>query len=400
MILKSPVFNYIEYEDCCGCSACSQVCPASIISMEKDSEGFLYPRTDISKCINCGKCVNACPIVNSKSNLTNRIEKEQILYAGYAKKEDTVLEGSSGGIFEILAMEFLKKYKDNSYVVGAAWSDDFKHVNHCFASSYEGIVELRTSKYIQSEKNDCYKRIKELLKQGCYILFVGTPCEVSGLKKYLNKEYDNLLSVDFICKGPTSQLFLDEYIDFLNKKYRSNVSYLNMRYKWNNIDIWIPQFIMVKFSNGRERLREFYNTYIGHAFRIVQRPSCYNCKYIGFNKKSDITLGDYHGIKNSETFFNNKGTSLIVLNSLKGEHFFDSVKQKLFLVNVSKEKICNDNPKINEKNVKNKEREHFIEVFKKEGIKKAVLKTISMKEKCKLFIHWKIQRKLIKSKRK
>ena len=392
--IKIPVLDIIQGEDCCGCSACSQVCPVNIIDMRRDKEGFLYPTIIKDNCINCNQCISVCPIVNSKKS-----DVDSHIYAGYSKDKNGVMSASSGGIFEKLAIKFLDTYED-SYVVGARWSEDCKHVFHEISNDKEHVLQFRTSKYIQSEKQDVFKSIKNLLDKNSNVMFVGTPCEVAGLKYYLKKEYDNLLLIDFLCKGPTSQSFMEDYVDAYNKKEKSNMTYVNMRYKWEKMDIWIPQFIKVRFSNGKEKMKEFYNSTIGHAFKIVQRPSCYNCRYYGFNKLSDITLGDYHGINKEYTFYNKYGVSLIFVNSPKGEKIFRNIKDLLFLCEVDKESVCKDNPYIERNNKKNSKRDEFISLFNEKNLKYAVGKTISFKDRVKMIIPWQIQRKFIKANRK
>lgn len=398
IIANTPTFQYIQLEDCCGCSACSMICPSRIIKMQQDKEGFLYPAVQKNKCVSCGLCVNVCPVITGKEK-QNKKQGTLGCFAGSAKKGKAVLEGSSGGVFETLAKIFLASY-ENAYVVGAVWKKDFTGVEHIIISNVLELEPLKTSKYVQSDKGDVYRQVKELLKEKNHVMFVGAPCEVAGLKNYIRVEEPNLLCVDFLCKGPTSPLFIKDYVKAEEKKKGAHITYLNMRYKWEKLDIWIPQFICIKFSNGKQKLKEFYNTYIGHAFRIVQRNSCYNCKYIGFDKVSDITLADYHGAQRKEEFFNPLGTSLVMVHTAEGSYWVDKIMDLCDFVPVTEEKIQKDNPYIKTGNKKNPMRDEFMEIYQRKGLRKAVLKTTSIKDKLKMVLPWELQRKFIKTNRR
>lgn len=396
-ITDIPVFNEISKNQCCGCTACENVCPVQIIKMTSDNEGFLYPEADMNKCIHCNQCVRTCPQI-IKAEISDY--KTQI-YAGSAVKLETVLGGSSGGIFELIAKKFLGN-KDENYLYGVAWDDDFKSAKHIGINQVAQLEPLKTSKYIQSDKQRVYTEIKEKLKADKNVMFVGTPCEVAGLKKYLGEiSTGHLFTVDFICKGPTSALFMKKYIEEIEHKKKSKVTYVNMRYKWKKLDSWIPQFIMVKFSNGKSMLKEFYNTEIGHAFRILQRPSCYQCIYTGTSKVSDITLGDYHGIKKNDAFYNKIGTSVVMINSLKGSDMIKSLidAHEVELYEQSIESVCNANPMFVKTGQVNDKRSELAENIQSNSIKKSVASVISIKDKAKMIIPWRIQRKIIMAKK-
>ena len=180
IIANTPTFQYIQLEDCCGCSACSMICPSRIIEMQQDKEGFLYPAVQKNKCVSCGLCVNVCPVITGKEK-QNKKQGTLGCFAGSAKKGKAVLEGSSGGVFETLAKIFLASY-ENAYVVGAVWKKDFTGVEHIIISNVLELEPLKTSKYVQSDKGDVYRQVKELLKEKNQVMFVGSPCEVAGLK--------------------------------------------------------------------------------------------------------------------------------------------------------------------------------------------------------------------------
>ena len=192
---------------CCGCNACVQRCPKQCISMHEDEEGFLYPRVDKTICIECGLCEKVCPVINQ-----NEPRKPLKVYAAYNKDEKIRRESSSGGVFTAIAEQVI----DEGGIVFGACFDENWEVKHDYTETKEGLKAFRGSKYVQSRIKDNYQKAEHYLKEGRKVLFSGTPCQIAGLKKYLCKEYENLLTVDFICHGVPSpkvwRMYLNETI--------------------------------------------------------------------------------------------------------------------------------------------------------------------------------------------
>ena len=195
-------------EDCCGCSACQQVCPQECITMIPDKEGFYYPHIDLDKCINCHLCEKVCPIINQGTE-RNPLE----VYAAYNKNEDVRAKSSSGGIFSLIA----EKVIQNKGVVFGVKFDSDLNVTFGYTDTIEGIGQFRGSKYIQAHLGDTYKIAAKFLKDGRLVLFSGTPCQVAGLKGFLNKDHPNLLTLDIICEGVPSQKIWKRYSVLLYK---------------------------------------------------------------------------------------------------------------------------------------------------------------------------------------
>lgn len=230
-----------------------------------------------------------------------------------------------------------------------------------------------------------------MLEAKKHILFTGLPCEISALRHYLNKEYENLLTIDIMCKGPATPLALKQYIEYIEKKKKSKVTNVNMRYKWETLDNWIPQYIRIDFNGKKPFIKEFYNTALGHSFRIMQRKSCSGCKYTELSHMSDITMGDFHGADKNAKYFNRLGTSALIINTQKGLDFFDKVsKSSLIYEDVSVDDIY----KYNLRHYVNPVREKFAKSLVDEGINRAVISNISLKDKIKLFAPGDIFRKI------
>ena len=187
------MIDVIDKNKCCACHACYNICPVNAISMIEDEKGFKYPTVDKEKCINCGKCENICPILNEI-----KIDINPSAYACINKKDEIRLKSSSGGVFSLFAKYILDK---QGVVFGATWNSDFSEVNHIYVTKEEELKKIRGAKYLQSNISDTYKKVKEFLDNDRFVLFSGTPCQIFGLKKYLNKEYEKLILQDIICHG-------------------------------------------------------------------------------------------------------------------------------------------------------------------------------------------------------
>ena len=299
---------------CCGCSACFVACPTSAITLKPDAEGFLYPKIDELKCVECQKCMTVCPI---KANRERLSIKNTIIALKHVDKR-VILNSSSGGAFTALSDYVIKK---GGVVYGVVFDKEFRAV-HVRADNAELRDRMRSSKYLQSDLGEIFKSVKEDIDKGMLVLFTGTPCQVSGIRKYLNKDYENFYTVDVICHGVPSPLMFSEHIKHIEKKRKVKVVNYNCRSKIKGWHKHIEQAIFIngKTEAGTPLLQEhktlFYKGY-------VLRPSCYECKFTNFDRPSDITIGDFWGIdKELPDWDDNLGTSILLLNSKKGEEIF------------------------------------------------------------------------------
>ncbi len=311
--------------DCCGCCACGDVCPKGAIRFDTDIEGFLYPVVDKDKCVDCGLCERICPELNIKTLKKNDFDIPAHTIAAIHKKMNIRWDSTSGGAFSAMAEAM---YEQGGYVGGAIYNDDFT-VRHYISDNPADLVKLRSSKYLQSNAQGLYKEIKRLLQVGNKVLVCGTPCQMTALRSYLGKDYDNLIIVDFVCRGVNSPKVYRKYLDDLERKYGGKVVYVKAKNKelgWRNLTR------KVVFDNGKVyygvRMEDDFRR--GYHTNVFCRPSCYNCKYKGFPRMADITIADYWGIeKVDQNLDNNIGTSMILLNSRKGVEYFERVKDKL-----------------------------------------------------------------------
>lgn len=313
-----------DKKDCCGCNACGDICHVQAISFQTDHEGFWYPVVDKNKCDDCHLCEKICPIINIDKLKKNDF-LEPLVYGGYSKDIVVRFDSTSGGLFSILAQAM---YKQKGYVGGAIYTDDFKVINF-ISNDKKDLRKLRSSKYVESYAEGLYIKIKNLLIAGEKVLVCGSPCQMAALRSFLRKDYENLIIVDFLCRATNSPKAFEKYKENLEKKYGSKIIAIKDKNKEHG---WHSLARKITFENGQTYYGEGHEDDYrrGYHMNVFERPSCYECKFKGFPRISDITLGDFWGIdKVDSSLEQNLGTSLIMVNSKTGERFFEGIKDKL-----------------------------------------------------------------------
>ncbi len=311
-------------QDCSGCSACASVCPGNCIEMRADEQGFRYPHINYEECLRCGLCEQVCE--KAVKNVVSEITPKG--YGACAKDNNLRFNSSSGGVFTLLAEKVLE---ENGIVVGAALSDDFRSVRHIVVDSPNGLEALRGSKYLQSNIGDSFNKIKEYLQNDRIVLFSGTPCQVAGLKAYLKNDYENLLCIDIVCHGVPSAAVWAKYCNEIENRFEGKIDKVNFRHKkfgWDDYAMSVSlkdKKSLFLFKNEDPYIRLFLNDY-------NLRPSCYHCSHKGINRKSDITLADFWGVKNVlPELADGKGASLLLVHSEKGFRYVKAIGE---LVNI------------------------------------------------------------------
>lgn len=310
---------------CTGCGLCASVCKHGAITMQENSEGFLYPVIDSEKCTNCGLCKKKCPVLNS--NDTNIFRKES--FAAKNKSIKVQQSSTSGGIFNILANQILSEH---GVVYGC--EQNGTKVSHVRIDQAKDLSKISGTKYNQSNILNIYKDIENDIKNNKKVLFSGTACQVAAIKKYLNNN-DNLITVSVICHGVMSTKILDKYIEY--KENISGKKLENWKFRVKSENEWINSSVYYKLGSeenvvsfDKERLMELYiNNYI-------LRESCYSCMFKGDYNPADIIIGDAWGIQiTNPKFYDRNGVSSIIINTEKGSKLFESskVKSKAEIVN-------------------------------------------------------------------
>ena len=384
-----------EKKDCCGCSACVQRCPKSCISLKEDNEGFLYPIVDKDICIDCGLCEKVCPVIHQRQE-----KRPMFVYA--AKNNDEIIrkQSSSGGFFTLIAENIIN---EGGVVFGARFDDNYL-VKHDYSETIEGLSVFRASKYVQSRLEDNYQKAEKFLKQGRKVLFSGTPCQIAGLKRYLCKEYDNLLTVDFVCHGVPSpgvwRKYLKETIarmcdtnsvstDSISMEnvHVESISFRDKSLGWKNFSFAMT--LSATTRSGENKTFSLCEVYHQNSFMkgflkdLYLRPSCYFCSARSGKSGSDITIGDLWGapmiIGDKD---DDRGCNLVLVN--KDISFINN--SSLSLEQINYQSALAYNPSI-EKNVKIPlQRYYFYSAFKKNiNFESIINKTLNLPLYIKVF---------------
>lgn len=307
-IATKETFNITD-GDCCACGACMSNCPKQAVNIEKDEKGFYQPYINSDLCVECGKCRTVCP-VNSRCSGESWENGEY--YALWSNEKAQRFAGSSGGAFGMLADTVISQ---GGVVFGAAYSDDFKSVYQT-STDKVALSALKKSKYVESYTGTVFKEVKAVLDSGRQVLYCGTSCQIDGLMNYLGKDYDNLLSCDFLCHGVPSAGIYEKYITNLESRYGKviGVDFRSKSYGWK------AYCMKVEFENGKTYLKtRFQDPYLRMFFENnVLRDSCFSCHRLN-NSNADITLGDFWKVSQTDIKDTNEGISLVGAHTEKGK---------------------------------------------------------------------------------
>ena len=349
---------------CCGCNACCAICPQKCITMQEDEEGFRYPIVNKDKCIDCGLCEKACPILNKKEGF-----RPIHSYVLRDKREEVVLNSASGGFITPISEYFISQ---GGSAVGAAFGPDFA-IKHYIVETDEDIKVIRGSKYVQSDMDAVFGKVKNRLIEGKLVLFSGTPCQIAGLYGFLMKDYDNLYTVSVVCKGVASPKLWREYLKFQEKKERKRILSVDFRkktlgYHSSNMEL--------TFSDGNKRRYSktdyFLKAYVGS---VCMRPSCYECHFKGINRLTDFTIFDAWNVTKVSILDkdDDKGYTNLFIHTKKGIDLFEKIKMSYSCYeSLTEEAVDCDGIMISEPTKFVEKRKKFYTILTESGISKAV----------------------------
>lgn len=305
-----------ERDNCCGCSACQQVCPHNCILMKADEEGFLYPEVNEERCVDCGLCSSVCSWIGQDKDEI-RISLPEV-YATKHKDNEVRHKSTSGGMFTAFASYVLK---NGGVVYGASFLSATQKVGHIGVSAIDDLSRIQGSKYVQSNQGNVFREIRNHLNNGILVLYTGTPCQCAGLRHFLRKNYENLFIIDILCHSVPSPRVFDDLLRSLGGKFEE-ISFRNKDRGWRD------SYMFQLFKNG-ETL--FNKTYLTMFFKgLINRPSCYHCKFTKTERSGDLTIGDYWNINVVHPEFEDSlGVSCLLVNTEKGKRLFNEVRCSL-----------------------------------------------------------------------
>ena len=356
-------FKTLSKSECCACTACEHACPVKAIKFSSDKEGFMYPSIDKNLCTNCRLCERVCPIEHPDYNNNEKPE----VYAALLKDIEQRKQSSSGGLFYAIACWILKQ---GGKVYGAT-IDANHQVKHIGVDNLEDLYLLRGSKYVQSDLQHVYADIKNELKNARWCYFVGTGCQVAGLKAFLRKDYE---TSDLVCHGVPSQWLFDQHIQYLEEEHHGKVS----DYKFRNNEAWgVCEIFNLTHPEGKVKTIK-YPSYSLSPFlysfmcAMTYRYSCYNCKFARIPRQGDITLADYWGVQHFfPEMYSNNGVSLVLVNSKKGNNIFVFLEQDIDVKRSNLEDGAKFNANLINKTKKHPNRDMAYKIVKQKGYKVA-----------------------------
>lgn len=346
---------------CTGCGACRNICPVNAIQMQEDMYGFLYPSIDSFSCVNCKKCINTCPVLNEVGS------KNEIPSECYAVQADnnTRMESSSGGAFTVFAKEILLR----GGVVCGVYLDENLYASHICIENVGDLSKLRKSKYVQSDIGYVYQEVKEAINHQKHVLFSGTPCQIAGLYAFLGEQSEKLITVDIICHGVPSQRMLRESVeDGINGKRVISIDFRDKDYGWESLAMTLT------LEDGTKRRLSYDESRYEQGFHpnMTLRESCFSCRFCEFPRRGDLSIGDFWSIADYDlSLADQKGTSVVVVNSSKGGAFFEKIKsgfakcQRFTLDALKRNRITKDI-------VKDASRDYFLELYEKKDFNQSV----------------------------
>ncbi len=361
----------IPVKNCCGCTACVYACPIMAVKMELDSEGFLYPMVDHNLCVECKKCEQVCPLLTPQK-LPEKFEGSVV---AQSKCEDVLRESTSGGFVDALCKYVIE---NKGYVAGVTFDENFMP-HHKIVNTYEEAKKFRNSKYAQSNLGNIFSEIKALLNDGEKVMFVGTPCQVGGLKTFIGHN-ENLITVDLVCRSIPSSKLWEMYLDFQTKRYKSSVMNVYFRKKTYG---YHSGTLEIEFENGKHYKGSNRVDYYMKSFHsdICSRPSCYECNFKTKHRVSDFTVFDcwYPDLVSENAVKDNdKGFSNVLVHTKKGMEILQNLNE-INVYPANAEKMFLYTGGMESKSIDYKEnRKVFYNEINKYGFEKAIKRQIKV----------------------
>ncbi len=384
------MLDFLSKEKCSGCTACVSICPKSSIDMVPAQDGFLYPQVITDTCIKCGLCEKVCPVLHKPEFA----HIDPIAGAMRTLDDKVWKNSSSGGAFYELSKHFFELYPNDSLIFAARFEGT--HLIHSAFSSISEILPFQKSKYLQSDIRGVFKLVKEKLTTGKHVLFIGTPCQVAGLRNYLCGNWSNLVCVDFVCHGVGSPGFFDSFIKYLENRNKKSISSYEFRTKKGTFGNYSRYCSKIVYGDGEIEFNDKYSYISIFLKQLCTRKICNgDCPFRDIKRQGDITLADFNGKSIVyPDLCDEKNYSAIVFNTAVGEAFKQTLIKETKYFDCDIKQIMHFNPLIYKNVPGNPERDAFMEKFSKglgysELVKLAKIKKTSLSNKLLKLVPWK-----------
>ena len=394
--MRYKCINIENDKDCCGCRACENICPQDAITMEKNQEGFYYPKVNYEKCVDCGLCRKACPMANKIDKNKEKYLKQPKYYAVTTKNEDILNKSTSGGMFYEIAKYILDK---NGIVYGSTMDKELK-VRHIAIEKIEEMHNVMGSKYVNSDLGNCFNKIREQLNNNKLVLFSGVPCQCAALQKYLLKDYDNLITVEVVCHGTPNQDLFDKYIKYLEEKEKAKV--IDYKFRSKEASRWGTFRGSISYEkNGKQYKKsvnaDFDKYYSSFLNAENYRESCYVCPFAKEERYSDFTLGDFWGIEYVDSKLKNiNGVSSVIINSNKALNIVKNISENINLKEVTYKDISLKNTQLKQPSTRLIKRNNWYNNFNNKCFIERINVNISLKKILKMLVPTTFKQKLKK----
>ncbi len=357
----------VPEKNCTGCSACMNICPCGAISMKENVVGHKFPSIVANACVDCSLCEEVCPAIKKKTEY----RAPQLAYAAWAENQQEHHSSTSGGIAAVVSRYVI----NNGGVVYGCTCNSGGIIEHERISEEDQLYKLKGSKYVQSDIGYIYRQIKSDLEMDVIVLFIGTPCQVSGLKSYLAKEYDKLWTIDLICHGVPPQKLLFEHLEEqgIERKEITNIKFREQS------GFYVSVQSGEKTLYRKSDLKDIY--YSAFFDALTYRESCINCLYAKPQRVGDLTIGDFHGLGKVIPFNENRNglVSVVLVNTPKGQHIIKECDGKLVLHERPVSEAVSGNPQLNHPSKRRADYEKFVKRYTKDGFGKAAKKTLKIR---------------------
>ena len=353
--------------NCTGCGACYNICQKGAIKMQGDEYGFYKPVIDKEKCINCGLCEKVCPLNKYKSN---NIDKPKV-FVFQNDDKDILYKCASGGAFA----KFAKYVVEQGGTVYGVIYDENMVVSHSRAESLIDLEKMYSSKYVQSDTRKTFRSAKEDLENGKLVLFSGTPCQIAGLKSFLQKDYENLITVDLVCHGVPSPLVFEKYKQEFMTKLPATEKLLNVNFR-SKVEGWKEELTTTTTTTTTTIDAKWDNFMRAFLRNLSLNESCTICQFNKLPRVADLTIADFWGVNDfDESLNDNRGLSIVLVNNLRGNSFLEKLPKECFLSEVSLDFVIKYNKTICGSTIPNKNRQAFSkEIAKGKSLKYCIKK--------------------------